>query len=121
MPSIQAFFLILGLLCLSLPGLSSQALLPPSTCDNTGFDAQLKDEIIPKLQLLQQILDKNFSTPPRAPSVAVVYNATENSVAISISNVGSFSQAFQVSYFAEVSGNLQPNVVTAPRACESRW
>jgi hypothetical protein len=105
MLSIPALCLLVCLVCLSLPSpCISQMVPPPQSCNASDLksgDDLLKNELIPKLRFLQRILDQNF-TIPETPRLQVDHNSTLNSVTISLSNFASFTQSFQVSYYADV-------------------
>ena len=85
----------------------------PSTCgrDVAADDAQLRTEVIPKLELLQQILNGNFSDPPRAPTLSAFHNVTQDSVIFTIESIGSWATQFRLSFNAEVA-LVAPTVVT---------
>jgi hypothetical protein len=115
MVSIRAFGFFCFLVCLSLPlhSLSESVLLQP-ICNVSSLEvnAQLDNELLPKLQLLQQILLQNFTTP-KTPKFTVLLNSTQNSIGFFLSNFASFTQTFEVSYYADVGVTALSNVKTA--------
>ena len=78
---------------------------PPATCgrDAAADDLELRSQVIPKLELLQQVLTGNFSAPPRAPVVSAFHNVTQDTVIFSIESIGSWATQFRLSYNAEVA------------------
>jgi hypothetical protein len=71
-------------------------------------EADFSTKVVPQLRFLQQILDKNFSEPPPAPTVTVTQE--QGSVSFSV-DVNSWATDFRVNHYAEVA-LVAPAVVT---------